>query len=200
MCTKKEDWCYYSNAKHTSKGLYLPILTNERSSARMIGQAIAVPFLLFLFHTIKRNLLLINIGARGSTPTHRPEWMSKASCSYRPGFYLLITYDRACSHQHRSMTETGMLRSSFHSIIPATRTREICLLWKCCFRLRSMWQSKRRKDVAQGLVQSQVLLLRVMRQTTSFSLSLCSVRSSSSTGKPMKLFLPRSSMPRLIMF
>lgn len=93
MCTKKEDWCYYSNAKHTSKGLYLPILTNERSSARMIGQAIAVPFLLFLFHTIKRNLLLINIGARGSTPTHRPEWMSKASCSYRPGFYLLITYD-----------------------------------------------------------------------------------------------------------
>nr|YP_009381573.1 hypothetical protein AEK19_MT1159 [Utricularia reniformis]ART31373.1 hypothetical protein AEK19_MT1159 [Utricularia reniformis] len=29
--------CYYSNAKHTSKGLYLPILTNERT--RMIGQA-----------------------------------------------------------------------------------------------------------------------------------------------------------------
>lgn len=53
---RKEDWCYYSNAKHTSKGLYLPILTNERSSARMIGQAIAVPFLLFLFHTIKRHL------------------------------------------------------------------------------------------------------------------------------------------------
>ena len=53
---RKEDWCYYSNAKQESKGLYLPILTNERSSARMIGQAIAVLFLLFLFHTIKRHL------------------------------------------------------------------------------------------------------------------------------------------------
>lgn len=53
---RKEDRCYYSNAKHTSKGLYLPILTNERSSARMIGQAIAVLFLLFLFHTINRHL------------------------------------------------------------------------------------------------------------------------------------------------
>ena len=72
MCTKKEDWCYYSNAKHTSKGLYLPILTNERSSARMIGQAIAVPFLLFLFHTINRHLWFIDIGAPGSTPNHQP--------------------------------------------------------------------------------------------------------------------------------
>lgn len=57
---------------HPSKGLYLPILTNERSSARMIGQAIAVPFLLFLFHTINRHLWFIDIGASGSTPTHQP--------------------------------------------------------------------------------------------------------------------------------
>lgn len=69
---RKEDWCYYSNAKHTSKGLYLPILTNERSSARMIGQAIAVPFLLFLFITINRHLWFIDIGAPGSTPNHQP--------------------------------------------------------------------------------------------------------------------------------
>ena len=69
---RKEDWCYSSNAKHTSKGLYLPILTNERSSARMIGQTIALPFLLFLFHTIKRDLSFIDIGASGSTPTHQP--------------------------------------------------------------------------------------------------------------------------------
>lgn len=49
-----------------------PILTNERSSSRMIGQAIAVPFLLFLFHTINRHLWFIDIGARGSTPTPQP--------------------------------------------------------------------------------------------------------------------------------
>ena len=49
-----------------------PILTNERSSSRMIGQAIAVPFLLFLFHTINRHLCFIDIGARGSTPAHQP--------------------------------------------------------------------------------------------------------------------------------
>lgn len=67
---RKEDWCYYSNAKHTKKWLYLPILTNERSSARMIGQAIAVPFLLFL--TIKRDLWFIDIGASGSTLTPQP--------------------------------------------------------------------------------------------------------------------------------
>lgn len=35
-------------------------------------QAIAVPFLLFLFHTISRHLWFIDIGARGSTPTHQP--------------------------------------------------------------------------------------------------------------------------------
>lgn len=45
---------------------------NERSSARMIGQAIAVPFLLFLFHTINRHLWFIDIGAPGSTPNHQP--------------------------------------------------------------------------------------------------------------------------------
>ena len=55
-----------------SKGLYLPVLTNERSSARIIGQAIVVPFLLFLFHTIKIHFRLIGIGARGSTPPPTP--------------------------------------------------------------------------------------------------------------------------------
>ena len=198
MCTKKEDWCYYSNAKHTSKGLYLPILTNERSSARMIGQAIAVPFLLFLFHTIKRNLLLINIGARGSTPTHRPEWMSKASCSYRPGFYLLITYDLIVPIN----TDLWLKRAcSALAFIPLSQPQER-ERFACFGNAASAFApcDNQREGRMQGLVQSQVLLLRVMRQTTSFSLSLCSVRSSSSTGKPMKLFLPRSSMPRLIMF
>ena len=35
-------------------------------------QAIAVPFLLFLFHTTSRHLWFIYFGARGSTANHRP--------------------------------------------------------------------------------------------------------------------------------
>ena len=122
------------------------------------------------------------------------------------GFYLFITYDllvpintdlllkRACS-----------ARSSFHSIIPATRTRDICLLWKCllppslhvtikekegcCARARSVTKSYYYESCSKPL--------------TSFYLSLCSVQSYSSTGKPMKLFLPGrgvACMLRLIMF
>ena len=108
----------------------------------------------------------------------------------------------SCSHQHRSITETG---SSFHSIIPATRTRDICLLWKCllppslhvtikekegcCARARSVTKSYYYESCSKPL--------------TSFYLSLCSVQSYSSTGKPMKLFLPGrgvACMLRLIMF
>lgn len=137
-----------------SKGLYLPVLTNERSSARIIGQAIVVPFLLFLFHTIKIHFRLIGIGARGSTPPHRPEWISKASCSYRAFTYsspMIFLFPSTQIYYWNGHAPPAL------AFIPLSQPQEreiFACFGNVCFRLRSMWQSKRRKDVAQGLVQS----------------------------------------------